>query len=317
MYRTKGPCRAFGGARRWRDRISRKAVGRLAFAALLGLFGATGTAEAAETRETVVVTGHRMSDQEASSAISSFVAAHTKFTVIKQLARWRVPACPKVLNLPPAYGAFIVARIKTLARSVRAPVAEPCEPNVTIIYTPHPQAVMDEIALHKPDLLGFHFNSQRKALATVTRPIQAWYVTATNDVVDNAYRPRPPGTPGSRLSNGSRSEFVHVLVVVNSDAVGGFEVGPVADYIAMLVLSQASDPDDCTQLPTILSYLSPECPADYKPDSLTASDRAYLEGLYSISPEAFGTLQRSGIFNRMTRNLDEPAAEAEPAARAQ
>jgi hypothetical protein len=278
----------------------------------------------------VVVTGERMSDEQARVAISRFVSAHTTYTVTKQIARWRVPVCPAVVGLPKEYGTFIANRIKTLARSVRARVEEPCKPNVTIIFTQRPQTVLDEIAKNRPVLLGFHFVSQRKALATVRRPIQAWYVTATRSIlsaapagnsdgtatIDSAYHPRPAGKPGSRLSNDLSSELAHVLVVANSDVTGGMPVGAVADYIAMITLSQVAAPDDCTQLRTILSYLS-ECPAGRKADSLTAADRAYLEGLYSISPEAFGTLQRSGIVTHMNRGLTEPAPPAEPEADAQ
>lgn len=36
-----------------------------------------------------------------------------------------------------------------------------------------------------------------------------------------------------------------------------------------------------------------------KPDSLTASDTSYLEGLYAMCPDEIGSLQRSAIANAM------------------
>jgi hypothetical protein len=316
---------------RWHLKVLGIAAG-LAVAVPLVALAASGSGSSGTSARTpdVVISERRLTDEEARVAISRFVSAHTSYTVNKQIARWRAPVCPAVIGLPKEYGAFIANRIKTLARSVGARVEESCKSNVTIIYTPRPQAVLDQIARDRPVLLGFHFVSQRKALATVTRPIQAWYVTATRaipsaapaganygdagqPVIDDAYRPRPAGKPGSRLSNDLSSEMAHVLVVVNSEVVAGMPVGAVADYIAMLTLSQAAAPDDCLQLATILSYLS-ECPAGRKADSVTAADRAYLTALYSISPEAFGNLQRSGIVTRMNRNLSEsagaPAAES-------
>jgi hypothetical protein len=301
--------------------VVRGIVGGLVAAALLAVFASAAESGDAPDRprgsEEVTVTGRRPSDQEAGSAISGFVAAHSKFTVIRQLSRWHSPVCPTVKNMPAAYGAFIANRIKTLARSVRARVEEPCRANITIIYTQKPQDLLNGIAKEKPALLGFHFDSQREELKTVTRPIQAWYITATNGIIDDAYGRRPGGVAGSRLTNGFRSELVHVLVVVDADFLAGHEIGPVADYIAMLALSHASAPNDCTRLATILSYLSPECPAGQRPQSLTAADRAYLEALYSISPEAFGNLQRSGIITYMNKSLAEPAAGNQPAGNAQ
>jgi hypothetical protein len=262
-----------------------------------------------ERPENITVTGRRPTDDEARTAVSQFVTAHSTLTVIKQLARWQTAVCPNVYNMPKAFGDFVIARIKALARAVRAPVREACDPNVRIFYTSRPQAVLDWVAEHKPDVLGFHFNSERKDLATVHRPIQAWYVTATNGMVDDAYTSRPPGVPGSRLSNGYRSDLVHVLIVMNSGALAGRPVGPVADYIAMLALAQVQAPDDCVRLPSILNYLASSCPGENRPAAITAADKAYLEGLYAMSPEAFGRLQRAQIINHMQRSDADAAPE--------
>jgi hypothetical protein len=267
----------------------------------------------------VVITERRPTQYEAYSDVFKFVTAHSSFTrKIHQVARWDAPVCPRVVNMPKAFGDFVVARIKTLAQRVSAPVKADCKPNVMILYTPNPQAALDWIKEHKPDFLGMHFIPDRDMVAAVTRPIQAWYVTATSNgtqsFVDNAYRQTPGGVAGSRLSVGLSSELVHVLIVINSNEIGGHKVGPIADYVAMIALSQAQSPDDCIRLPSILNYLSPGCRADDPPQAMTAEDIAYLKGLYAISPTSLGNLQRSGIITHMNRTLTEPAAAEAPEA---
>jgi hypothetical protein len=95
-----------------------------------------------------------------------------------------------------------------------------------------------------------------------------------------------------------------VLIVVDSQKLEGQEIGPIADYIAMLALSHAQAPDDCTKLPTILNFLAPGCPAANQPNALTSADRTYLEGLYAMPAESLGRLQRAAIINHMNRSRE-------------
>jgi hypothetical protein len=263
------------------------------------------------TPETVIVTGPRPTKEERNKIVWDFVYVHAKLTPkIDQLARWRwnVPVCPEVKNLPSAYAAFITKRIKDVAQAVGAPVKEPCKTGIQIIFTSDPQAFMNGVMGDNPKLLGFHFLHDTEAIATVTKDIQAWYVTATsNEVatfVDDPYHSPPPGRAGSRLSKGQPSVFINVLIVANANKVAGYPVGQIADYLAMLSLSQADAPGSCLDLPSILDLMSADCPASKKPDSLTAADKVYLQGLYAMSPEEIGSLQRSGIANFMKRASD-------------
>jgi hypothetical protein len=217
--------------------------------------------------------------------------------------------CPEVKNLPAGFSAFISARIKAIAKSVGAPTKEACKPNIEIIFTAQPQIVMDRVAKDAPILLGYHFVHSTVAAAKVTRPIQAWYITATGNAmetyIDDPYHGTPGGAAGSRLSHGLRSVFSHILVLADTDKVAGYPVGPVADYIAMLVLSQAQAQDDCAELPSILDLMSPNCAGPDKPQSLTIADKAYLEGLYSMNSTLIGSLQKSSVIEHMVQSLHE------------
>jgi len=252
---------------------------------------------------TVVVTGHKPTDQKTlDDIVQAFVDSHAKYSPkINQLTRWVTPVCPEVRNLPAAYGEFITRRIKAIAASVGAPTKEPCDLNVEIIFSADPQTILDNVAKKDPRLLGYHFVHNAAAAAKVTRPIQAWYVTSTSSGVetylDDPYHQGPTGQLGSHFTIGLYSQFNHILVVVNTDKIAGYPIGPVADYIAMLTLSQSEAPDNCNDLDSILDYLEPNC--TQKPESLTVADKTYLEGLYHMDKWEIGSLQKSNISEHM------------------
>ena len=110
---------------------------------------------------------------------------------------------------------------------------------------------------------------QSKAIKKVTFPIQAWYVTATSNglqtVIENAYGSPPGGKPGSLLSDGVVSELYNALIVVNNHVVGGQQIGPISDYIAMLALTRAQASKHCSALPSILNIYSANCTSGEKP----------------------------------------------------
>ena len=71
----------------------------------------------------------------------------------------------------------------------------------------------------------------------------------------------------------------------------------------MLALARATELRGCSDLPTILDFLSPDCPSASDPEGLTAYDVAYLKGLYSVNPEANLSAQRSEIGSRILREV--------------
>ena len=264
------------------------------------------TATAPSAPETVIVTGPRPSREERDRIVWNFVYAHAKLAPkIDQLSRWTVPVCPEVQNLPAGYAAFITKRILEVAKGAGAPVRDGCRKDIEIIFTSDPQALMDTVAEKQPKLLGYHYVHQTKALAEVTKPIQAWYVTATSNRVesymDDPYHSAPAGTPGSRISHGQLSIFDEVLIVADAKKVAGYPVGQIADYLAMLSLSEAEAPGNCVELPSILDLIASDCPAAQKPQALTDADKSYLMGLYAMDPDEIGSLQKSAIANHMLR----------------
>ena len=250
---------------------------------------------------------------------SQFVRSHLPEGQSDQLPRFRDAICVSVIGLPPEFGAFVAKRVTDMAEKVRAPVAKAanCAPNVHVIFTPQPQAQLDDIARRRDILIGFHFTAQTKLITTVDRPIEAWYVTRTRDTTGNSWieianpcHASPPGTPsgpcgdrpmgrpGSRLGNDMSAEVVHSLIIADANKVAGEKIDAVADYIAVLALAKWQGLERCNAIPTILNLMADGC-AD-PPEAATPADLALLTGLYAVDPRELGSQQRASIAERMT-----------------
>ena len=286
--------------------------------------------------ESVTVIG--IKDVEA--AVSKFVGNVTVPThVADKLARWKEGVCPITVGLRPLVAKFVTKRVKDIAAQVGAPVNgnESCRPNIEVVFTTEPQGLLDNIRATRPLLLGYHDTSaQAEHLAMVTRPIQAWYTTATLDLrgnpqVDGARKEgvtmqvlTPDGgegvissgpafvtlnmpnasamnITGNRLGDGLSSALTHVVIAAEPAKLLDYEVGTLADYIAMLALSQIQPPDSCQDLPSILNLLVMGCSRTTK--ALTSGDIAYLQALYKMTPTATFRVQRGEMMYQMNKSL--------------
>jgi hypothetical protein len=301
---------------------------RLAAWLLFILLAGAAQAQPAPT-ESVTVTGAR-SRQVLQHFVETF-AAPARLT--GKLARWEDGVCPITVGLKPAFTGFISARVMAVAAQVRAPVntQHGCKPNIEIVFTTAPQGLLDNVRKKQATYLGYADNSdQLDALARVTRPIQAWYTTATRDLRGNVHvdgsRIAGLGMPveipcencpngkmtfygisagtvtGSRLGDGMRSSLYHVIIVADPAKLKDHEIGALADYIALLALGQVSGLDGCQTLPSIVNMLAPGCETQSR--SLTAGDLGYLRGLYSMGPGRNLRGQEDAIAFAMQRQLD-------------
>jgi hypothetical protein len=280
--------------------------------------------------ESVTVTG--IKSREVLQKFVGSLAAPTRLT--GKMARWKEPVCPVTVGLKPAFVKFINRRLKEVAAKVGAPVTDraSCRTNIEIVFTTTPQELVDNVHKKQPFLLGyFDSREQEQKLATVSHPIQAWYVTATRDVqggllIDNAkpaglvnrmefpcdplfctsgaiilYPPRVMSTTGLRLGDGLRSEFYNIAIVIDPTKLLNFEIGPLSDYIAMLALTQLTTQGSCQDLPSISNLLAEACST--KSSALTESDFAFLRGLYKMSPDMMLGVQKDQVSYQMEQEL--------------
>lgn len=263
----------------------------------------------APTTENVTVTGTR--DRQVIDKFVDSMAAPTR--VAGKITRWQDGICPQTVGLNPAAVKFVNARLKAVARQAGAPVdPDPhCAINIEIVFTTTPQVMMDNVRKKKPNLLGYADNQQKvAALAHVSRPIQAWYLTSTRDDWGNVYldiahrkgvvqQDFPPNaiatsSTGSRLGDGIRSGFQHVIVAADPAKLTDYAIGQIADYISLVALSQVAAPGSCQPLASILNLMVPGC--NSVPDGLSANDRSFLRGLYDrMNPGLNVGLQRGQI----------------------
>ena len=290
-------------------------------AALVGLAlagtSAAAPAPAPATEPTAVEEVTVMTRRARDKLVQSFIRDYTTLSPSGQITRWRHPICPHTLGLTEAANAMVTKRVREIAVMAGAPVRaeDSCSINLLVVFTLKPQALLDGIRKQAPEALGFHYFHDRAKVSRVKHPIQAWYATETED--NNGYTVTDSDEPqgvvavtGSRISPGLASGLVTALVVVDAKAlngfraVDGFEVGPLADYVAMMALSQTQSPDKCKATATIANLMSVNCPAERKPAGITEADLAYLRALYWTSPTLLADSQRNQIAFRMKQILD-------------
>lgn len=304
---------------------------------LAGLVSAAAQDAAPPRTESVTVTGIK----DAEAAIAKFVETMTVPTrAANKVARWKDGICPIAVGVRQEIGVFLIRRMMEVAGQVGAPVNDkvPCPPNIEIIFTATPQALLDNIRIMHPVLLGPYDNSaQAEHLATVHAPVQALYGTATMDLRGNrvadggrkggvamtmampqaGFGGPATGAPdmivmnmpdavatnvtGSRLGDGVSSGITNVVIVADTGKLIDRGVIVLADYMAMLALAQVKPPEACQELPTILNLMVPDCAA--VPGALTASDMAFLRALYKITPTATFHGQQREIQYQMKESL--------------
>jgi hypothetical protein len=295
----------------------------LAATVLLAAIPAYAAGSAGKAPESVTVTGTR-----SHQVIQDFVRKFTVPTrVAGKITRWGEGICPQTVGLRPSAVKFVNDRLRAVAEDVGAPVDRRpnCVVNIEIAFTTTPQAMIDNVRERRPELLGYADNGEKAAaLAKVVRPIQAWYFTQTRDIRGNVYPDIGPRTgagleipcgasgidnvcllpdaiaansSGSRLGDGIRSEFHHVIVVVDPTKLTDYSVGQLADYITLMALSQVATPDACQPIASITNLLAPGCAQT--PDAISATDLAYLRGLYRMHAGMDWRIQRHEIVSEI------------------
>jgi hypothetical protein len=281
-------------------------------AALLFLVSTVGALAQppAPTTESVTVTAERAREEQ----IKRFVQARAAPAVrLGKIARWETGICPIAVGLRPAFLKFIAQRIRDTAARVGAPVSSrsSCRPNIEIVFTTVPQALVNNIRERNRVYLGYRASSQQAdALAIMSRPVQSWYLTATLDMNNNPHIDSrqdfgfyTTAATGSRLHDGLHSGLNHVIIVANPNKLSDQEIGSLADYIAMLALAEPRSLDDCETLPSILNLLAPGCVGAAQAAAISDADLGYLRGLYHMTADATLRGQQDEIAYQMKQTV--------------
>jgi hypothetical protein len=294
----------------------------LALFALSMAAGASAQPADPVLRETVIVTAPRLTP-EVEATLHNFVTSYAAPAILSgQLTRWGKPICPRTDGLSrDAYTSFVTQRIRVVAAMAGAPVAPtPCKPNIEIFFTDDPQTSLNQVRAKDVNLLGY------KGPMTVNHPVQAWYVTGTtgldgkteidrevfSDIEFNGggcetcggqitWTMPTPTVGGYRLRTDLRSEFVNIVIIADKNKTADFQLGPVADYIAVMALSRTNAFQTCQGISSITNLMAADCAG--KTDGLTDVDLGYLRGVYKMSMDEPLLVQQSDIAGEMKKSF--------------
>jgi len=287
----------------------RLSVAIMAIVALATVSIAPGSAQPAPSAtENITVQGTKSRE-----VIQSFVGSFaTPTRLADALPRWESGVCPLIMGQPPAIIQIIHQRVRDLAALSGAPVnnKSSCKPNIEIIFTTTPQELLDNVREHQPIILGYADSArERDRLALVKRPVQAWYTTQSEDYngrrrvdISTTFSDMPTVGGGlSRIRHALLSSYLNVVIVADPEKLQDQGIGPLADYIAMLALTQINTLDNCQPLPSIMNLLAKDCAT--KTDMLTINDVTYLHGLYTMRRERNLAAQKGEIADTMLAAL--------------
>lgn len=277
----------------------------------------------AQEQPEIVVEGNRQQN-----AIQEFVGtASVPVSADNQLARWQSDICPGVLGLQQDQAQAFIDRIALRAYQLGIDTgASGCTPNLMIFFAPDASAFARQLFENDRSLFAYFYEQNistrgHEALddfLNTARPVRWWHVTRRTTaegmrLASSNAREGVPGhslfrdvqslrSTGSRLRQPIRQEFARAIVVIDATQTAGTPIAAMADYVAMAALAQLDPGAEFPGHSTILNLFS--APEAQRPRELTAWDLAYLQGLYSVTPEAASaTQQNSEIAHRMEREL--------------
>jgi len=258
------------------------------------------------------------------------VLEHRLFTFVTQITRtaardeslriWRAPICPLVAGLGKDQGEFILARVSEAAHAAGALLdGENCRANLYVVFTNEP----DELIRTWRARSSRSFGGVRGTPAAVDRfaarkrPVRVWYnrefgsadagpLTSDtsiegiglNGVSAAVVNKRVKDT---RLTFNDVMIFSSVIVIVDGNEVAGLQFGQLADYIAMLGMTELDPDAPLGTSPTILRLFADRAAGATPPSGLTPWDTAFLKALYRTPLN--NVTQRSSITTQMLQSL--------------
>lgn len=255
---------------------------------------------------------------------------HRLFTFVAQITRtaprdeslriWRARICPLVAGLPQDQGEFILARLSQAAQAVGAPLdGEKCRPNLYVVFTRDPDELIRKWRARSSRTFGGVRGTPAAVdrFAAHRRPVRVWY-NREFGAADAGPLTSDTSTQGIGL-NGSSGAVVNgrvkdtrltfndvmifssVIVIVDGNQVAGLEFGQLADYVAMIAMTELDPDAPLGTAPTILRLFADRAAGATPPAGLTPWDTAFLKALYYTPLKE--AMQRSAITHQMLRAL--------------
>lgn len=253
------------------------------------------SSDSSEKLQEVIVTAQRA---KLADRLTAFVSKISGPQFDGGLPLWGRPVCPRVSGLAQEEGEFIVGRVSDIARAGRVSLAGgKCRPNLYILVTRQPQELLKTMMATQN--LKFTFGISYE-------PMDGTPIVASHLVIDDfiskrgpvrvLYRDAPiapsgvhpvvraakvgPITYSGDTWTGNSSWYLfRVFVIVDASQLKGVTLGQLADYAALVGLTEIKPVDSLADAPTILQLFndSPEA----APAGMTDWDQAFLKSLYT------------------------------------
>lgn len=239
-------------------------------------------------------------------------------------ARWNGPVCIGVVNLRGGVAQYIVDRTSDVARELGLAAGEPgCRPNVLIIAAADGRAVADALVDTRRNVMRPGGSGMTRSLRQLDKfrtsdaPIRWWHVSAPVDSETGRLATRLPGedapvtnvSRASRVRTDIRDDLLRAIIVVDMEKAAGISVAQLADYCALVALSQVDPEAEVGGYDTVLNvFVDPTTPG------LTTWDMDYLKALYGVEQNSVGASARGAeIVDMMLRGAraEEAATDTE------
>lgn len=281
--------------------------------------------------QTIVVRGTPLNPEQARQRAVDFVKSTGVATGQKQVARWVVPVCIKVIGVSTAQAAKVEDQMLGVAREANIPVArQGCEPNLTVTFAADAGQVVRHVYSKKPHQLRELGHTEREQLLNGSAPVRWWYATKMLDREgmqgNNISSPwigtgssgggggesnSSAGTisldGGDFMSTNQYNSGSHVrtptirslygaTVVIDAPAAGNAPIDSIAAYAAMVAFAEMDA--DAPPPDSILGLFQPSSVES----SLTDWDMAFLKSLYRMPLDRRSRIQRGHLVEAL---LDE------------
>ncbi len=302
-------------------------------AAVILFIAVPASANLQPANQTIVVRGTPLSSEQARQRAVDFVRSTGVANGQKQVARWVVPVCIKVIGVSTAQSARVVDQMLAIAREANVPVAKlDCEPNLTVSFAADAGQIVRQIHKKKPHQFQELDRTERERLLNGHDPVRWWYATQMLDregMQGNNISAPWVGTGGgagagggsgggnslgqisldggdfmstNQYTSGSnvRTPTIRSLygatVIVDAPSAGKTPIDAIAAYAAMVAFAEMdSDAPPPDSILGLFQTLSIE-------SSLTDWDLAFLKSLYRMPLDRRSRIQRGHLVEAL---LDE------------
>ena len=265
--------------------------------------------------DTIVVRGTRLDPDQARQRAVDFVKSTGVANGQKQVARWVVPICIRIIGLQDAHAARVEQVMRGIAREASIKAAGPnCDPNITVSFAADAGKVVRHVNSRRPRQFRELSPAAKERLLTGEAPVRWWYATSELDrdgvPANNISAPwitmggqngnsaLPVGdevTTTQQYNSGSnvRTPTIRGLygatIVIDSSKAADTSIDAVAAYAAMVTFAEmdaAAPPPD-----SILGLFR----SDSRESSLTDWDLAFLKSLYRMPLDRRSRIQRGHL----------------------